>query len=369
MGESGLVAVVVAVFVVAFVMGAFVGRGPVRRRREEEMSEIVGRAVNASAEQMAQTAQQTSTPIADKAVAIEAHLKAVREGVGVIRTEAAGDRSSIRTQLEGVADTTRRLTQVLDKPTSRGSWGERLIEQVLQSAGMVEGVHYDTQQQLLNGGRPDFTIRLPRGLMLHLDSKVPGENFEAYLGANDESERKRARKAFVRDVNKMVKDLADRDYAQAEDSVDIVVMCVPNESIYAFMHEADPDIIDKALRLGVVLCSISTLFAVLAIVRQAVKNFQLEARTDRVLGCLEDFHQEWAKFIEQLGKADKQLGTFTNTWDQLKSTRSDKLGKTVERIRQIERNDLEPVAAPEESDDEPQSPITLVDTPRVTAVD
>lgn len=325
------------------------------------MSEIVGRAVAASSEEMERTAQQASSPIVEKAIAIEARLRDVRQGV----TEIQGDRQSISTQLQGVADTTRRLTQVLAKPVSRGSWGEWRVERALQSAGFVEGRDYDTQKQLPNGGKPDFTIYLPNGLELYVDIKTPGDNLAAFEEASDENDRERAKKAFVRNVDTMVKNLAGRNYTEAPDSVDIVVMCIPNESIYASMHEADPDITQESLRRGVILCSTSTLFAVLGIVRQAVKNFHLEARTSEVLSCIDDFRQEWARFVEQLDKAGNQLGTFNKSWDALKGTRSGKLDTTIERIRQIERSGTAADPTPEESDEEPQTSIT----PRIAAVD
>lgn len=365
MSVAGLVAVIAVIGVVAFGLGVLVGRGPVRRRREADMSEIVDRAVAASSEKMEQTAQQASSPIVEKAIAIEARLRDVRQGVTEIRAGAEGDRQSISTQLQGVADTARRLTQVLDKPASRGSWGEWIVDQALQSAGFVEGVNYDIQKKQSNGGKPDFTIYLPNGLKLHVDAKTPGENLAAFEEASDDNDRERAKKAFVRNVDTMVKNLASRNYTEAEDSVDIVVMCIPNESIYASMHEADPNIIEKSLKLGVVLCSISTLFAVLGIVRQAVKNFQLEARTSEVLSCIDDFRQEWARFVEQLNKADSQLGTFSKSWDALKGTRSDKLDTTVERIRQIERSDTAADPVPGESDEESQTSTA----PRIAAVD
>lgn len=364
MPVPGLVAVVAVICVVAFGLGVLTGRG-LRRRRDAEMSEIVDRAVAASSEKMEQTAQQASSPMVEKAIAIEAHLEDVRQGIRGIQSDAADDRGSMRTQLQGVAETTRRLNQVLDKPTSRGSWGEWIVDQALQSAGFVERVNYDIQKLLSNGGRPDFTIYLPNGLELHVDTKTPGENLAAFQEASDEDDRERAKKAFVRNVDTMVKNLAGRNYTEAEDSVDIVVMCIPNESIYASMHEADPDIIEKSLRRGVVLCSTSTLFAVLGIVRQAVKNFQLEARTSEVLSRIDDFRQEWARFVEQFDKADSQLGTLNKSWDALKGTRSDKLETTVERIRQIERSDTAAESTLEESDEEPHRSTA----PRIAAVD
>ena len=359
------VAVVLAVGVVMFLAGVAVGRGPVRRRRDAEVGHIVDRAVEASSQRM----QEASAPIAERAVSIDARLQGVDQAVRALQSEAATDRGTIKNQLEGVADTTRRLSQVLDKPTSRGGWGEGHVEGALRAAGFLEGVDYDTQRALPNGGKPDFTVYLPRGLKLHVDVKVPQENFQRYADASDATEREDAKKAFMRDVDKMVKDLAGRKYSAHDDSVSLVVMCVPNESIYAFMHEADPLIIDKALKRGVVLCSTSTLFAVLAVVRQSVKNFQLEKRTGEVLKRLDEFHQEWSRFATQLETADRQFGTFSKSWGSLSGTRRDKLQETVERIRQIEHSNTEPADGEHAVDSDRQASIMAPDTSKIAAAD
>lgn len=87
-----------------------------------------------------------------------------------------------------------------------------------------------------------------------------------------------------------------RGYADLQDSIDMVLMLIPNESVYAFMHEAEPRAVSKALRHRVVLCSPLPLFSVLAIVRRAIENFQLEKRSGEILRCLDAFREEWDTF-------------------------------------------------------------------------
>lgn len=124
-----------------------------------------------------------------------------------------------------------------------------------------------------------------------------------------------------------------RGYADLDDSIDVVLMLIPNESVYAYMHEADPRAVEKALRHRVVLCSPSTLFSVLAIIRRAIENFQLERRSSEVQKCLVAFQQEWDTFTEHLDKTSSQFKTFKKSWDELTGIRRDELQDPVDRIR------------------------------------
>ena len=62
-----------------------------------------------------------------------------------------------------------------------------------------------------------------------------------------------------------------------------MLLFIPNEAVYAFIQEQDRSILDDALRNKVVFCSPLTLFAVLAVIRQAVDNFRLSQTTQEIL--------------------------------------------------------------------------------------
>ncbi|MFM7840962.1 MAG: DNA recombination protein RmuC, partial [Nitrospira sp.] len=74
-------------------------------------------------------------------------------------------------QTAALVQTTQTLREALASTKTRGQWGERMAEDVLQLAGFVENVNYVKQKTLAAGSRPDFTFLLPRKLTLNMDVK------------------------------------------------------------------------------------------------------------------------------------------------------------------------------------------------------
>jgi len=182
-----------------------------------------------------------------------------------------------------LAETTQSLREALSSTTARGQWGERMAEDVLRLAGFIDGVNYRKQQALAgSGGIPDYTFLLPQGLCLHMDVKFPLNNYMRFLDAQTDAERERLRKEFLKDVRLRLKEVTRRDYVDtANDTVDCVLLFIPNEQVYAFIQEQDRTILDDALRDKVIFCSPLTLFAVLAVIRQARRQLPLESDVAR----------------------------------------------------------------------------------------
>ena len=80
------------------------------------------------------------------------------------------------------------------------------------------------------------------------------------------------------------------------------------------------------------LCSPSTLFAVLAVVRQASRQFLFERTSDEILECLTRFTKQWDKFADQVDKVGRHLGTLASAYDELNGTRRRQLEKELDRI-------------------------------------
>jgi DNA recombination protein RmuC len=222
--------------------------------------------------------------------AVNGELRRVSGLVAELQKESALQSGQLTSGLERafrvtstLADSTQSLERALASPKARGQWGERMAEDVLRSAGFVEGVSYLKQTKLSSGGIPDYTFLLPHGHLVHMDVKFPIDNYRRWLDVDDEEGRARYAKQFQRDVRLRVKELAERDYVDPETTVDYVLLFVPNESVYGFLHEHDDAIIDHAIAQKVVLCSPVTLFAVLAVIRQSVDNFLVERRSDALV--------------------------------------------------------------------------------------
>jgi DNA recombination protein RmuC len=257
-------------------------------------------------------------------------------------------------QTQALTETTQSLREALSSTKARGQWGERMAEDVLRLAGFVENVQYRKQTAIDGGGVPDFTFLLPQGLCLHMDVKFPLDNYLRYLDSESDLDRERHRKDFLRDVRGRLKDLAGRDYvAPGTGTVDCVLLFIPNEQVYGFIQEHDRDVLDEALKSKVVFCSPLTLFAVLAVVRQAVDNFRLEQASKEILALLHGFEKQWDKFVDQMEKVGRGIKTVNNAYDELEGTRRRQLERQLDKIGDLRRQELSAV------EDEDEGPLAL----------
>ncbi len=258
-------------------------------------------------------------------------------------------------QREGVSSllqTTQSLREALSSTKARGQWGERMAEDVLQLAGFVENVNY-RKQKALEGARgiPDYTFMLPNDLLLYMDVKFPFDNYLRFCESESDLDRKRHRDAFIRDVRARVKELSGRDYADsAGGTVDFVLLFVPNEQLYAFIHEQDDTILDDAVRQRVVFCSPLTLFVVLALIRQMVENFKLARTSDEILALLGQFSDQWSKFKLQMAKVGQRIDAAGKEYEALVGTRKRALERPLLKIDDLRGRQLELID--DEGDDE-----------------
>jgi DNA recombination protein RmuC len=265
------------------------------------------------------------------------------------RARTFGELSNeLRRQHEGLNDLTehtRQLREILASSRVRGQWGERMAEDVLRLAGFLEGVNYRKQATIAGAGRPDFTFLLPNDLVLHMDVKFPLDNYVRYLEATNDIERVGYRDQFLRDVRDRVKELTTRGYLdEGTRTVDCLLLFIPNESVYAFVQEHASELLDHALRDKIVLCSPLTLYAVLAVVRQAVDNFRLERTSNEILALLGEFSRQWEKYSVQLDRVQQRFESVAKEYAALMTTRHRALQRPLDKIDALRSADVEEAA-------------------------
>jgi DNA recombination protein RmuC len=268
-----------------------------------------------------------------------------RRGESILRLESVAREG--RRQTELLRSETARLNEVLSGSQTRGQWGERMAEDVLRVAGFIEGVQYSKQKQIEGGlTRPDFTFFV-HGQRLHMDVKTPLAGYQRYLRACSDDERAAAARDFKRDLRGRINEVTTRDYIDpAGGTLDYMLVFIPNEQVYGFIHENDPELLELALRSKVVLCSPLTLFAILAVIRQASDNFKLTQQTNTILQALGTFNDEWSKFKDQMDKLGRAIESSRRAYEELSGTRSRQLDRRLDRIEQLRSEaQLEPGAA------------------------
>lgn len=248
--------------------------------------------------------------------------------------------SQLRIAAERTAElqaTTSQLREALANTKRRGQWGERMAEDILAFIGFKEGVNYHKQKMLASSSSiPDYTFILPDGLKVNMDVKFPLDNYVKFLEAESASEKSALRLQFMKDVRARVREVTRREYINPEDNtIDYVIVFIPNEQIYSFVQEHDALILDDALRSKVILCSPITLYAVLAVIRQSVDNFNLKRTTGDILSLYNEFGKQWRAYVECYEKLGKKIADVQSEYDSLRGTRTNMVERPLRKIEAL----------------------------------
>jgi DNA recombination protein RmuC len=99
------------------------------------------------------------------------------------------------------------------------------------------------------------------------------------------------------------------------------------------------------MRSKVVLCSPLTLYAILAVVRQAVENFRFEQGSKKILEHLGEFQKQWGKFVETMERMGTKLEEARVAYDDLKGTRMRQLDRQIDKIEDLRAAREEPAVS------------------------
>lgn len=275
---------------------------------------------------------------------IEKELESTRKDVGDVKTQNAAIREQLSVTAkatEGLQLSTEGLKNLLANNRLRGEWGEQVAEDLLLAAGFVEKLNY-IKQASTTSGRPDFTILLPDGYRLNVDVKFPFDDLIKYQEAKTEADRRSSLAAFRTSVKQKIRDISSKDYIDPENqTLDFVILFIPNEMIFSFVYEKLSDIQQYSNERKVILTGPFGFTAVLRMILQAHKNFHHEKGLIEILGLISKFQEEYEKFGESVEKLGRQIDTVKGTYLEVEGTRSRQLTRVVRQISEHSQNTVE----------------------------
>lgn len=173
---------------------------------------------------------------------------------------------------------------------------------------------------------------------------------------NDGEMSKASFTAYIRD---RIRELTDREYIDpGQSTVDYVLFFIPNEGVFGFIREEDPEIFDSALTSKVVCCSPLTLFAVLSVVRQAVDNFALEQTANEILSLMGQFYRQWDQFGESVKTVERRLTLTQKAFEEMAGRRTRALSRPLQKIDELRQRSGILIAESEDTGDAPD-PLVL----------
>ncbi len=348
-------------FAVGMVLGLVAGGAVAfwfaRKGQQEASSLVEALSARVVQQQTAQILELAETKLTGKKEAIDGTLKNMKDDLNKVEQlmhQLGKGHTETNTRLGEAAkvigelrDTAGGLKNALASNSSRGQWGERMAEDVLRLAGMVEGINYIKQTKLQDSGsRPDFTFILPQKLTLNMDVKFPFSNYQYYVDATTDTEREKYKKEFLKDVRLRIKELQTRSYVNPEENtMDYVLLFIPNEQIFSFINEVGRDIVDEAMQSKTILCSPLSLYAILAVVRQSIDNFRMESKSREMLSLFGKFKEQWEKFKEQMETVKSRFDTVQRGYDELIGARTKQLDRPLEKIDELRVEGGIPIAS------------------------
>ena len=250
-----------------------------------------------------------TSPWRDALVPVTASLSALAEQVqrterenvtaqATLRTELTSQLSHHVTALTKSTDDVRReasrLNAVLGRTGARGRWGEMQLRRLVESAGMLERVHF-TEQSTHQGDagvvRPDMIINLAADRCIVVDAKVPLNAFLEAERSTDEATTNLLMKQHATDLIRHIDALQGRDYQRfIPNKCEFVVMFLPSESLLEAALDARPDLLDHAFSRNVVPATPTTLFALLRTVSLSWRQERLAQNAEEIQQLGRELH-------------------------------------------------------------------------------
>ena len=224
------------------------------------------------------------------------------------------------------------LVEALTKNQNvKGSYGEDLLDTILQSCGMVEGIHYSKQMVMTSASlkdneehiiRPDVVINLPNDHHLIIDSKVTLTSYLEYIKDNDKL------KEFKNEVKKRIVDLANKNYQNAGDlsQPDFVLMYMPIETSVNLLYE-DAELINSAYKSNIIIVGTSSLLATIRLVNQLMAQQKQKESINQIVNAGTNLYETFVQFCEDLLDVQKRFDDV-----------SKKLNTTINRFRRNSKN-------------------------------
>jgi DNA recombination protein RmuC len=249
---------------------------------------------------------------------LRAALEKTEAQVDAFERERRDAFATLRTQIETLTTgqaqlsrETRNLVTALRRPEVRGRWGELTLRRVVELAGLAE--HCDFTEQLHLFGeqgalRPDLVVHMPDARDLVVDVKTPLDAYLEALEAPSEELRTAALKRHAQQVELRVRDLASKAYwAQFERSPEFAVLFLPGDQFLAAALAERPELLDTALKQGVIIATPSTLIALLKAVAYGWRQQDVAQNAALIRELGQELYTRLGTFSGHLGKLGQRL--------------------------------------------------------------
>ena len=275
--------------------------------------------------------------------------------------EAQKDSLAGRVELRGKLELLEKLNQQLTAEAhnlttalrgsskTQGDWGEFILRDLLEKAGLHEGEQYRFQETFAavedeNGtrgkaSRTDVIINLPGGRHLVVDSKVSLNAYTDYCNAVADDLRKSSLKQHLISVRAHLDGLSKRNYHKLSgiDSPDFVVMFIPIEPAFLLAMQEGGELWREAYERNVLLVGPTTLLFVIRIVDNLWQQEQQARSVADIVDRGTKLYEKFVNFVSDLTKVGESLRVADTSYQNAISKLSTGSGNLIRQTEMLKK--------------------------------
>lgn len=283
---------------------------------------------------------------------LKTRLNEFQTRVDAVHSDDTKQRSALTENLRTLMNLNQELSQRANQLTNaltsqnktQGDWGEMVLEQVLQSSGLIKGQQYEVQishtREDGTRAQPDVIINLPDNKHLIIDAKMSLNAYMDYANASDGATREVALKRHLDSIRAHIKGLSERNYQDIfpTNSPDFVLMFVPIEPAFLLATTSDAALWQDAWKRNILLVSPNTLLFVMRMVAHVWQQENQTRNAQEIANRGKDLYEKFVGFSENLAKVGERITqaqvAYDNAFKQLKTGSGNLVGQ-AEKLRKL----------------------------------
>lgn len=265
--------------------------------------------------------QQILSPLSEKLVDFK---RKVEETYDRESKERFSLQSSIKDLVElnnRISNEASNLTKALKGDSKiQGDWGEMILETILEKSGLRKGEGYFTQEYLkddlernmINDSgrkmRPDVIVAYPDKRKVIIDSKVSLTAYVRYQESDSNDDQKKAMSEHLLSVKRHIDELSAKKYDDYEQTLDFVMMFIPNDGAYMAAMKEDSTLWNYAYDRRIVLISPTNLITALKLISDLWKREYQNRNAMDIADRGGKLYDKFVVFVEHM----KRMGDYVD---------------------------------------------------------
>lgn len=288
----------------------------------------------------------------EKMGAFKESISNIEQAIKELKEDEATRKGSISTMLEDFKTRGENLERVAREMKNtlisgpgqkQGAWGQMVLEYILKKLEFTEGQQFETQKSITTEtqGRliPDVIVHFPNNREVIIDSKVSLTAWDEYVNSDDPVIKEEALKRHRISIKNHIDSLSKKDYQKLYNinSLDSVIMFVPNEASISSLGDISRKMMEYALEKKITMVGPAMLYFTLKTVEYYWKAERQSKNIKEVVKLAEEIGSQGIKVYDSSKKAVEAIKKTSESVEEVLKQVKDGRGSLIGKVKKMEK--------------------------------